>query len=77
MNPDCLFKCIFRSMACSIVVHIIIYLWAVSQVNLDWCSRRITKEDIKNFDLNPPFSLNVWNYSWESKEQFWCGYPFN
>ena len=74
MNPDIFFKFVFRLMVLCILVHVIVYFWAISQVDLNWCSRRITKEDIENFDLNPPFKLNVWNYSWESKEQFWCGY---
>ncbi len=72
MDPDTAFKVIFRLMLFCILIHVTVYLWAMSMNDLSWCSRRITKTDLAN--LTPPFKRDLWNYTWTSKEQLWCGF---
>ena len=73
MDPAIGFKFIFRLMVLCIVIYVVVYLWAITKSDLNWCTKKIAKTDWINVKNKPPFKWNLWNYRWNSKEQFWCG----
>ena len=73
MDPAIAFKFILRLMALCIVIYVVEYLWAITKSDLNWCTKKIAKSDWINVKNKPPFKWYLWNYRWNSKEQFWCG----
>ena len=70
MCPEIAFKCIFRLMAFVMILHLMVYMWAIFLNDRNWCPKRITNKSVY-FDSSPPYTL--WNYTWEIKEVLWCG----
>ena len=73
MEPAIVFKSIFRLMVLCIVIYVLVYLWVITKSDLSWCTKKISKSDWINIEYKPPFKWYLWDYRWNSKEQFWCG----